>query len=180
MRALRGRTLHRHTLAVLFLLFLLSLPGANAQELQESKPKSPSVGVAIALANTVVPIAIGQPILWQEANLTGALLVSYGLIIGPLPGNLYAKDGRRGWLGVVARTGISLTSGLLCWALVSEGEEDVSAAWPLFLGGAASLAVAARNTWTIPSAVRRYNESLSVSPTMEPDGRFGLRLGILW
>ena len=113
----------RHFAGLFLMLLALHAPTCtHAQELQEPPTKSAAIGVGIALANTIVPIAVGLPILWGENYLIGGPLFAYGLIVGPFPGNVYAGDKRRGLKGMGIRTGASLLGILTVFA--SEGFED--------------------------------------------------------
>lgn len=69
---------------LLLLQFALSIP-LVAQEQQAASTKSPVVASTIALAGTAIPIIAGIP---MDSN-ANALLVSGGLILGPVLGYTY-------------------------------------------------------------------------------------------
>ncbi len=46
--------------------------------------------------------------------------------------------------------------------------------------GIVSLTSTVWNVWTIPSSIRRYNESLTAGPSIMPEGRVGLGLTYRW
>lgn len=102
---------------LIFFVFLSLLLSLSIQTQAQStvsvnvggdESKSASQARSIALTNTVSSIGVGVATVAMFENNTietaGAALGVYGLIMGPSTGNFYAKDYKRGMIGMAART----------------------------------------------------------------------------
>lgn len=99
----------KKSLSVIALLLAACSPVAaqHFQAQNQEAPKSVLRGRSIALTNTILSIATGMAAVSFFDNKTlqtgGAVLTTYGLVMGPSTGNFYGDDYRRGLLGAAGR-----------------------------------------------------------------------------
>jgi hypothetical protein len=165
--------------------------GATAETLSQGirvvVPKSRRRALALSVAGTLVPVAVGvvvlatrnhgDPIFGQQSNETedvvAAILIGGGLELGPSLGHFYAHE--MGWL--VPRV---LVGGVI--GLKAASQDLVDGFGLAVLGLAAVTVMAARDIATAPSAAQRYNtRRLGLTLGLDRAGaehRLGLRLGV--
>lgn len=143
---------------------------------------SPTLVAGLATLNTVVPIAVGAKLLYDEQSEgLGVLLLGWGWIVGPAPFSLYYRDTTAGLVGL----GIRGASLLIAASVTSGGtwDEDGSAGTEIALVGimVVSGITTILNIVGLPAAVRRFhdNERLSVTPWINGQAG-GLSVAVRW
>jgi len=146
--------------------------------IQKGKEKSAIVGISLALANIAAPIGLAYAIGGDSDDIELWALGTYAWIAGPFPGLAYAGNQRQGFKGMGVRA--------VFWVVFLGGvTETVGENWFESFGWALLAAGGTAYSWigdmaTIPSAVKRANNSVSFGPTFFPDGRTGIRLQYRW
>ena len=77
----------------------------------QNQPKSESKAVRLALINTIVPIGVGSYIgfnkgafLGDDFASVGAILIYYGMVLGPSLGHIYSNNNQRALSGALLRS----------------------------------------------------------------------------
>lgn len=149
--------------------------------------KSPSASTRTSLVATIAPSVAGVGLFAAGVDSPLLALGLYlGPAVGPAAGYWSGGVGRRGWSGVVLRSGITVGGGLLANALCGDGwacENAGAVAAVLLATGAGLLASAAHDIASVDDYVKSRNEELrhersttvSVVPTVSPadGGTFG-------
>lgn len=166
---------------------VLPVPSPQAAFPQDSPAaepqKSAKVGIAIAVANTLVPAVLALQPFSGDDDMTWLLIgTAYSWVVGPFPGLAYAGNTKRGLKGMGVRlVSLFVFHGMLAttWKWNNFGPE--SGPTPMIvLPLAAGVISSIWDMAAIPSAVREYNERLAVSPTLGANGRVGARLEFRW
>ncbi len=121
-----------------------------------------------------------------DLALGGWTMLAFGSIFGPSSGNLYAKDGKRGYTGIAIRSLSVAFFFLSAGALFREGQSgaDHELMVTLLYGNFfVLLGSAAWNIQSAPASVREYNERYferySIAPLIDPKRKTaGLQLAI--
>ncbi|WP_148898062.1 hypothetical protein [Fodinibius salinus] len=138
----------------------------------EGSTKSVSKARNISLVNTFSSLGAGIGTVAITENNTletsGAMLAVYGLVAGPSTGNFYAKDFRRGFIGLAART----TGAILMVdatreifgndfadALTVDDKEVSLTDTKILIGELLVLGSIAYNIITVQKSVTEYNQS---------------------
>lgn len=152
--------------------------------------KSPRVAVNRAIGHTLAPALVGYYILENSSTpseyLAGWTILTFGSIFGPSSGNLYAKDGKRGYTGIAIRSLSAAFFFFSAEALFREGQSgaDHELMVTLLYGNFFLLiGSAAWNIQSAPASVREYNERYfqrySITPLINPERKMaGLQLSL--
>ena len=155
-------------------------------EREQKELKSEGRAAAISLAATVTPIVLGVTLSSGDTEEVGLCLALGGLVAGPSMGHFYAEQTGRGLKSLGIRAAI-MAGGTY---LVSSASEELHPDSRGFSAGVGIIAVSAvtllygiYDTFTAPSSVRKYNESLineahlSLVPEVDPlNKNYGLSL----
>ncbi len=151
--------------------------------------KSPRVAVLRAIGNTIIPAMVGSYMIENtdpDLALGGWTLLAFGSVFGPSSGNLYAKDGKRGYTGIAIRSLSAAFFFLSAGALLREGQSgaDHELMITLLYGNFfLMIGSAAWNIQSAPASVREYNERYferySIAPLIDPKRKTaGLQLAV--
>ena len=144
---------------------------------QDFQPKSPKKAQRRALLHALVPSGLGYLLMSQSYSSSndalfniGAVIGSYGYLIGPSMGNLYSGDNARGITGIAIRSVVMFGPYLLLkdsgdWNKFYDGIGDEL----LLLLGTTSFYY---NIFTSKKSAREYNRrhaiDITLSPTVDP------------
>lgn len=132
--------------------------------------KKPTAALAMALGHTLIPIGAGLLLgTAGDSNVEGVQLISavglmtYGGLVGPSMGNFYAKDYRRGGLGIAMRVvGTAMVAHsigkAMSWGNDDEAEGPAPDQWMGTAGSFLVLGSAVWNIFTAASSAEAYNE----------------------
>jgi hypothetical protein len=141
----------------LCLMILLSLM-AQAKTSISLTPKSKSKALTYSLVGTLAPIAISIPLL-RNGDAAGLFLGSFGLLIGPGMGHLYAGNPNRFLSGMFIRGAVGIT------AIYSMSQidilDDTGNSGPVMfflLGSSALLASIIHDIGSTGKSVEQYNQ----------------------
>jgi len=150
--------------------------------------RSESGALARSLVGTVVPVAAGSAFLRSEAGL-GILVISSGLVFGPVPGYTYGDCARRGWTGAALRTGIFVADLIVLLEVARHGlmessQVDDAAAGTVIGGGGAIAISTAYDLAVLRRHVRERNATraggdpvrMGLAPARMPTGAPALAL----
>ncbi len=132
--------------------------------------RKPRVAFAMALGHTFIPIGAGLLLMTAgDSNVEGVQLISavglmtYGGLVGPSMGNIYAKDYRRGGLGIAMRVvGTAMVAHTIGKAMSCGNDDEAEGPAPdQWMGTAGSVLVLGSVVWNIftaASSAEAYNE----------------------
>ena len=166
----KGVSMFKKYLSLTLVLLLLVPAIAEAKsmfeenfEREQKKLKSEGRALAISLVATATPVVLGGTLLSGNNEEAGLTLALGGLIAGPSFGHFYAGQTGRGLKGIGIRAAIVIGGAYL----VSSSTEELHPDCKGFSAGVGIIAVSAvtllygiYDTFTTPSSVRKYNESL--------------------
>ena len=165
---------------VLAILLFISPQDLHPQDSPtEEGPKSSAPAIGLAVANTVIPIAVVLSN-WNDSN---KYFLLYPWVFGPFPGLAYACDTDRGLEGVGTRLfTLGVTGGIALAIAISEmgGGSENSADALLLIPAGVTVASWIADIAAIPSIVERHNESLTISPMVGSNGQVGARFQVRW
>jgi hypothetical protein len=167
----------------LALIFLLGLNAASADTTSTATPKLRQTALTSSLLCTLVPAAAGAALVLDGSYsgqndkaeaLTGFVIGSVGIVIGPSVGHAYTENRGRFWGGVAIRGAVAAITAVMSFSAsgnslsMSEGIEQSSMA--LAVGGSVCLASAIIDISAIGASVDAYNRehdfsSLTLRPT---------------
>jgi hypothetical protein len=146
---------------------------ARAQQPNGGGAKNEELAMALGIGATVLPfLRLGTEESGTISTLRGALF-----LMGPAAGLFYAKAYRRGLVGVGLRTASVLV--LASTITLFEDGDDLDTGLAI-VGGLVLLGTYIADFQAIRPAVRKHNEGLSVTPTIEPGGGLGVRVRFRW
>jgi hypothetical protein len=94
----------RKTLVILYILFFVATPPANAQDLAPPGLRSPQAALLLSTFGTVVPVGLSMAGVGQEGGTAQMVLALSGLIVGPSLGYWYAGEVQGALKGIGLRT----------------------------------------------------------------------------
>jgi len=169
-----------HRVADTFLvLFIATAVPASAQA-PDAPASSARTGVAVGTVMTLLPIAVGVTIsaVDEEAAGIGALLITSGVVFGPMIGDAVAGLPGRAGTGFLIRVGVGTAAVVGAYALCPMDCSDSggAAAGVLIAGGLMTLSHAIWDLATIQKAarkqeLRRGSPGVSIAPFWNPATR---------
>jgi hypothetical protein len=171
---------------------------ASAQD-RDAAPRSTSTGRWISIVSTVVPTAIGVPLIIDGENandggtsMLGDGLVTLGMVLGPGAGHIYAGDPDRFGDGALVRFGIILGATALGLMLSPPDSDDPNydpgdgGMYALAAGAAALLTYSVFDVMSVEDSVAAYNAqhagpTVSMAAYPDPNSRsLGVCVAIRW
>jgi len=162
------------SLPLLFVLIALPRPALpdslDVTGARAGNPKSVRRGLLLSTFATLVPSGFGAAMLATIGEddillpITGAGLITLGIMVGPLAGHVYAKQWTRACLGLGFRTAAVCAAGM--FRMNSGDRADEAFSW--FAFGAAGASVVF-DIATVPASVRKYGKEQGTSLDADVD-----------
>jgi hypothetical protein len=179
------RGLGNQKIAILILsLFIFCSQTVLAKPFPQANPKSNSKALSYSLVGTLAPIAISIPLL-RNGDAAGLFLGSFGLLIGPGMGHLYAGNPNRFLSGMFIRGAVGITA--IYSILQIDILDDTGNSGPVMfflLGSSALLASIIHDIGSTGKSVEQYNQQhgfaqIKIQPGYWANHQaFGLSFGI--